>query len=396
MISTRNLLLMVAGLTLAVTMVAAAPSAPARPGAFVRATACLTPSDSSRVRITWTIPTAGTSPIASYGVGLAAGGDTIVSSTVPADAPRAVESAVPCPAYGASVELSASVLAIDASGLAGAPGRASLTLTTAQPVPPGTPEVTIDTLAAAPETPGTLDIGVTGGIPVVLAVCDGDVCDLTWNHTEYQTGPTMAPPAYAVWLVEGDPDAVELPVWPESADPVEMGGVVAYPVSQGACAYPVLPRGPAPQLHACRTYGAPESGDTHWMVTWSLVDVEPIPEETPSVGLATISDLRVVRTAPTALALEWTQVSDGAGGAADYGVRWSTPDGWSPVVAVLGSEVGEPIGYTAVGLQAASAVTVQVSPFRGQLLERAVVGIPAEITVQTAAGRTPPAPLALR
>ncbi|MCK9496772.1 MAG: fibronectin type III domain-containing protein [Dehalococcoidia bacterium] len=395
--STRSLTLTLAALVLAVTMLAAwMPVAPERPGAFVRATACLAPSDVSTVRVTWTIPAPGTEPIAAYAVGLTIAEAPLYSDTVAADSPRAVEVAVPCPEYGASVAVDASVRAIDALGLGGGTGRASLVLTTAQPVPPGTPEVTIDTVALGePEAPGTLAIEVTGGARSVLAVCDGDVCDVSWMHDETMAGGEP-PPAYAVWLVEGDPLSVELPVWPEGPDPVSVGGVVAYPVSQGACAYPVRPRGPAPQLHTCRVWGAPADGDVRWEVTWSRVEVEPIAPETLAVGLASVSDLRVVRVAPTALALAWTEVGDGRGGAADYGLRWQTGGEWSDAVAVLGSEVGETVGYTVVGLPPGSTVTIEVAPFRGLLPDRLVAGVPTTITVETAAARDIASALALR
>ena len=53
--SARSLTLTLAALVLAVTMLAAwVPVAPERPGTFVRATACLAPSDVSTVRVTWT------------------------------------------------------------------------------------------------------------------------------------------------------------------------------------------------------------------------------------------------------------------------------------------------------------------------------------------------------
>lgn len=236
----------------------------------------------------------------------------------------------------------------------------------------------------APEPePGTVEVGVNGGSEAVLAICDGAACDLTWNHYEHTEG--TAPPAYAVWLVDGDPASVELPVWPDGPEPVTVGGVTARPVTEGPCAYPVIPRGPAPQLHSCRVGGVPDTPGLSWMVTWAQTDVTPIAEETQAVGLSPVTDLRVTMTGSTALALEWTQVSDGRGGAADYGVRWTLPDGeWSPVVAVIGWAAGEPIGYTVPGLEPGTTVTVQVAPFRGVLPDRAVVGLPVDVTATTA------------
>jgi hypothetical protein len=111
--------------------------------------------------------------------------------------------------------------------------------------------------------------------------------------------------------------------------------------------------------------------------------VPQIAAETQAVGLSQVTDLRVTMTGPAALALEWTQVPDGRGGAADYGVRWRQDGEWSPVVAVIGWAPGEPIGYTVAGLQPGAAVTVQVAPFRGVLPDRAVVGLPAAITAAT-------------
>lgn len=252
----------------------------------------------------------------------------------------------------------------------------------------------VASIPAAPvvEELGALEIGgAVSGSTFVTTICDGVSCDLTWSHGLVQEGPDYEPPAYAAWYVEGDPLSVELPAWPSGPGPVTMGGVTATPVTEGPCAYPILPRGPANQFLACR---APDrGGDGLWLITWSRVDVSTIAPETLRIGLPVISDLRVVRRGPDAVAVEWTQVGNGAGGAADYGIRWSTPDGWSEGVAVAGSRVGDRLGYTAFGLAPGVTVTIEVAPFRGLIPERAVYGPPASVTAETTAAGSPPLPV---
>ncbi len=98
----------------------------------------------------------------------------------------------------------------------------------------------------------------------------------------------------------------------------------------------------------------------------------------------TVSNLSVAATADTAATLTFTQVTDGAGGAASYDVRYAvSPLTWATAThatrgtcttPVAGTTVGSALTCTVFGLTANTAYQFQVVAFRGTLNVNAVLG----------------------
>jgi hypothetical protein len=114
---------------------------------------------------------------------------------------------------------------------------------------------------------------------------------------------------------------------------------------------------------------------------------------TPAPG--TVSNLSVVSTADTAATLTFTQVTDGAGGAASYDVRYAvSPLTWATAThatrgtcttPVAGTTVGSALTCTVLGLTANTAYQFQVVAFRGTLNVNAVLGALSNVASATTA-----------
>ncbi len=109
----------------------------------------------------------------------------------------------------------------------------------------------------------------------------------------------------------------------------------------------------------------------------------------------TVSNLSVAATADTAATLTFTQVTDGAGGAASYDVRYAVaPLTWATATEatrgtcatpVAGTTVGTALTCTVFGLTANTAYQFQVVAFRGTLNVNAVVGALSNVASATTA-----------
>jgi len=100
---------------------------------------------------------------------------------------------------------------------------------------------------------------------------------------------------------------------------------------------------------------------------------------------ATVTDLKVASTADTAATLAFTEVSDGAGKAASYDVRYvasaTMPWGGTPSVSrgtcatpVAGTSVGAKRTCTVLGLSAGTTYSFELVAYRGTLNVNAVFG----------------------
>src|SRR2546429_5529309 len=100
---------------------------------------------------------------------------------------------------------------------------------------------------------------------------------------------------------------------------------------------------------------------------------------------ATVTDLKVASTADTAATLAFTEVSDGAGKAASYDVRYvasaTMPWGGTPSVSrgtcatpVAGKSMGAKRTCTVLGLSAGPTDSLQLVAYRGTLNVNAVFG----------------------
>ncbi len=120
----------------------------------------------------------------------------------------------------------------------------------------------------------------------------------------------------------------------------------------------------------------------------------------------TVSDLAVTATTDSVATLRFTQVGNGAGGAASYEMRYAAaPMSWgsaSPVAKgscaspIAGTSVGSPLSCTVNGLAPGKAYNFQVVAFRGTLNVNAVFGglsnIAAGSTSTTSVVTPPPPP----
>lgn len=128
---------------------------------------------------------------------------------------------------------------------------------------------------------------------------------------------------------------------------------------------------------------------------------------TITVGAATttaparVTDLRVTSVTANSVTLQWTQVSNGAGGAAHYAIRRGSPTlnwsaGYPTEVTVSGTGVGQTATYTFTGLPAGTASQFQLVSYRGTLNQDAVFGqLSNTVTGTTSAAPAPVATVAV-
>ena len=119
-------------------------------------------------------------------------------------------------------------------------------------------------------------------------------------------------------------------------------------------------------------------------------------EYLPPLSLGTVADLGVASTTSTSATLSFTQVDDGASGAASYEVRFapaSTSFAWATAtdvasgtcaVPIAGTTVGANITCTVLGLTPNTTYNFQVVAFRGTFNSSPVFGSPSNV----AAGST--------
>ena len=94
-----------------------------------------------------------------------------------------------------------------------------------------------------------------------------------------------------------------------------------------------------------------------------------------------VTDLSVVATDEDLATLRWTEVEDGTGSAANYAIRYASPDfsdGWGAAyeteVSVEGSAVGSTLEYDLNGLEAGTQYEFRMVAYRGTLNEDATFG----------------------
>ena len=113
-----------------------------------------------------------------------------------------------------------------------------------------------------------------------------------------------------------------------------------------------------------------------------------------------VSDLRVTALTATSATLTFTEVTGGAGSAADYDVRFATPlISWGSALSVtsgtcstpmIGSGIGVSRDCTVTGLSTTTPYQFQLVPFRGTIGVDAIYGPLSNIANGTTGG-TPPA-----
>ena len=118
----------------------------------------------------------------------------------------------------------------------------------------------------------------------------------------------------------------------------------------------------------------------------------------------TVSNLSVTGTTDTSATLRFTQVTDGAGGAANYAVGFSVAPLSAPTAVavsqgtcalpVAGTSVGAPLTCTVLGLAAGTAYQFQVVALRGTSLQNAVTGGLSNIASGTTTAPVVTAPVA--
>src|SRR6476619_3266688 len=111
----------------------------------------------------------------------------------------------------------------------------------------------------------------------------------------------------------------------------------------------------------------------------------------PGSNPGTVSDLSVSAVATTSATITFTQVTDGAGQAANYDVRFAAaPISWGSATSVAngtcatplaGNSVGSQITCSVLGLSPSTAYNFQVIAFRGTLNSDAVFGSESNIAV---------------
>jgi trimeric autotransporter adhesin len=125
---------------------------------------------------------------------------------------------------------------------------------------------------------------------------------------------------------------------------------------------------------------------------------------TPAPGLpGTVADVSLLSTTDTSATISFTEVTDGAGDAADYEVRYSpAPMSWTsatPValgsctVPLMGTMVGATRTCEIRGLTASTSYSFRLRAFRGTLGTDAVLGALSN-TASGTTGATSPAPVA--
>lgn len=113
------------------------------------------------------------------------------------------------------------------------------------------------------------------------------------------------------------------------------------------------------------------TADTQRMV------VEPPPVE--ATNPAAVTDLAVADVSTSSVTLEWTAVSDGAGGVAKYAIRYGSPSlSWGSAyeteVSVDADAVGEEVSYTYNGLEDGTDYQFRLVTYRGTLNHGAIFG----------------------
>jgi hypothetical protein len=107
-----------------------------------------------------------------------------------------------------------------------------------------------------------------------------------------------------------------------------------------------------------------------------------------------VADLRVVSVTEGSVTLGWTQVPDGAGGAAKYALRgvqgtlvWDAASGSQ--VTIPGTSVGADLNFTVDGLGAERRYEFQVAAYRGSVGTNAVFGAPSTVARATTTSAAP-------
>ena len=252
------------------------------------------------------------------------------------------------------------------------------------PGDPGEPEVEVIPIVnePAPLPPAVRDLAVH---------CGGTWCDLTWRHID-------GVDAYVVWRLQSEPWSLiadagtpPAPEWPDGS-PSDVtwevlitgdvtGTIEAKAVTDGACAYPVVPRAPIGYQMTCRVDDLDEGRTYNWLLRSMGGEFFPsvAGEGPPPPG---VTDLAVVSTTSSTVTVGWTQVADGMGQPASYAVRWVSPHqpgGWWATgfpneSIVYGSAVGAPLSITLAGYDDGQEVSVRIIPFRGVLMAGSVFG----------------------
>src|SRR5688572_29663698 len=101
------------------------------------------------------------------------------------------------------------------------------------------------------------------------------------------------------------------------------------------------------------------------------VAIDPEPTPSDPVGPAdTVTDLSVIDSSLTTLTLEWTQVDDGTGSPASYGLKYAPPPivwttattGCDPTMA--GTSIGSSMSCEVEGLASGTTYELQLKSFR--------------------------------
>jgi hypothetical protein len=233
--------------------------------------------------------------------------------------------------------------------------------------------------SAAARTPATTAPGTVTDLK--LAVATDSV--VTLSFTEVTNGSGQ-PASYDVRYVSGST--------------LSWGGSVPS-VSRGTCARPVV--GAAIAATRTCTVSGLTAGTTYSFqlvafrgtlnvnaVFGALSNIATGTTDVPTATLTapgTVTDLKVASAADTAVTLAFTEVSDGAGKAASYDVRYVAssimPWGGTPSVTrgtcatpVVGTTVGAKRTCTVLGLSAGTTYSLELVAYRGTLSVNAVFG----------------------
>jgi len=112
---------------------------------------------------------------------------------------------------------------------------------------------------------------------------------------------------------------------------------------------------------------------------------------------AVVTDLSVASVTETSVTISWTEVSDGAGGPADYMIRHGSPTiSWGSAAAteqlINGTSVGATPTFTWTGLLPATNHQFQLVAYRGPLAGEHVFGDLSNIVSATTESAPPPPP----
>lgn len=114
------------------------------------------------------------------------------------------------------------------------------------------------------------------------------------------------------------------------------------------------------------------------------------PEDVETVTLGSFGE--------TFATISWTQVDDGSGRPANYLVRFGTPtvtwqDNAASATEVVGTNIGDPLSFSATGLQPGAQYQFRVASMRGRAADTSIViGAPSPIVTMTTATPPPPPP----